>query len=154
MRPILFDPRYRANSSSFQIDRVARETRMPAGERNGSLQGFLESAWDAKDRGVSRALDRGNIASRETRAIGRNGYFEPGFRRENDWAPARPRPLAKPCPCVELRACVHHANDGKAIRPQAIMSRQQLLWYVEESVERAHPDTSRRGSWHRGCVST
>jgi hypothetical protein len=88
---------------------------------------LLESTWDAKDRGISRALDRGNIASRETRAIGRNGCFEPGFRRENHWAPARRRPLAKPYPCVELGACVHHANDGKAIRPQAIMGRQKLL---------------------------
>ena len=32
-----------------------------------------------------------------------------------------------------------------------IMGRQQFLWYVEESVEGAHPDTSHR--WHRGCVS-
>jgi hypothetical protein len=40
--------------------------RMHAGERNGSLQGFLESAWDAKDRGISRALERGNIASTGT----------------------------------------------------------------------------------------
>jgi hypothetical protein len=52
--------------------------------------------------------------------------------------------LAKLYPCVELGACVHHANDGKAIRPQAIMGRQKLLWYVEESVEGAHPDTSQR----------
>jgi hypothetical protein len=118
--------------------------RMHAGKRNGSLQGFLESAWDAKDRGISRALERGNIASREARAIGRNGCFEPGFRRENERAPARTRPLAKPYPCVDLGACVHHANDGKAIRPQAIMGRQKLLWYVEESVEGAHPDTSQR----------
>jgi hypothetical protein len=67
--------------------------------------------------------------------------FEPGFRRENERAPARTRPLAKPYPCVELGACVHHVTTEK---PQAIMGRQKLLWYVEESVEGAHPDTSQR----------
>jgi hypothetical protein len=85
--------------------------------------------WKAtgiKDRGISRALERGNIASREARAIGRNGCFEPGFRRENERAPARTRPLAKPYPCVELGACVHQLARSGVYRAKPITGADDL----------------------------